>query len=73
MTKGKLLVHVVSKEGINIDPKREKSIQSLSLPTSKANAHSLFGKFNFLRQFKPDFAEKNRHIVDMMKGKTIFC
>jgi hypothetical protein len=35
MKKGKLLGHIVSTEGVSIDPSRVESIQTLSLPRSK--------------------------------------
>lgn len=72
VTKGRLLRHIVSKEGIKIDPEWIKSIQSLSLPSSKIVMHSFFGKVNFLQRFIPDSAEKTHHIDDMMKGKIAF-
>ena len=72
VTKGKLLGHVVSKEGTKIDIERVKAIQSLTLPTSKTGVHSFSGKVNFLRHFVPDFAEKTHHILDMMKGSPNF-
>ncbi|KAH9324684.1 hypothetical protein KI387_004862 [Taxus chinensis] len=72
VTEGKLLGHVVSKEGTKIDIERVKAIQSLTLPTSKTGVHSFFGKVNFLRCFVPDFAEKTRHILNMMKGSPTF-
>ena len=35
MKEGKLLGHIVSAEGVKIDPKRVEAIQKLSLPRSK--------------------------------------
>lgn len=46
--KGKLLGHIVSKEGIKIDVERVKAIHSLSLPASKTVVHSFFGKVKFM-------------------------
>lgn len=48
VTEGKLLGHIVSKEGIKIDAERVKAIHDLSMPTSKTVVHSFFGKANFL-------------------------
>lgn len=72
LMEGKLLGHIVSKEGIKIDTEKVQAIQSLSLPSNKTEVHSFFRKVNFLRRFVPDFAQKTRHIVDMMKGKDAF-
>ncbi|KAH9323815.1 hypothetical protein KI387_018454 [Taxus chinensis] len=52
VTEGKLLGHVVSKEGMKIDTERVKDIQSLTLPTNKTGVHSFFGKVNILRPFR---------------------
>ena len=69
---GKLLGNIVSKEGIQIDPKRLKAIQQLSLPMSKLGVRSFFGQINFIRRFVPDFSEIKKSIMDMMKGNTNF-
>ena len=72
VTEGKLLGHIVSQEGIKIDPDRVEAIQRLSLPINKTGVKSFFGQVNFLRRFVPDFAETTKHIVDMMKGNSNF-
>src|SRR5271156_6433836 len=48
VTEGKLLGHIVSQEGIRIDPKRVRDIQQLSLPVNKMRVKSFFGQVNFL-------------------------
>jgi len=72
VTEGKLLGHIVSREGTKIDSERVKSIQSLTFPASKTAVHSFFRKVNFLRRFILEFTEKTHHIVNMMKGKATF-
>ena len=72
VTEGKLLGHIVSQEGIKIDPDRVEAIQRLSLPINKTGVKSFFGQVNFLRRFVLDFAETTKHIVDMMKGNSNF-
>jgi hypothetical protein len=51
VTEGKLLGHVVSKEGVYIDPERIKAINDMNPPTSKKGVQSFFGKINFVRRF----------------------
>ena len=46
---GKLLGHLVSTDGIRIDPERVKSILKINLPRSKKDVQSFIGKINFLR------------------------
>jgi len=48
ITEGKLLGHIVSKEGIYIDSKRINAINDLNPPTSRKQVQSLFGKINFV-------------------------
>jgi hypothetical protein len=51
MKEGKLLGHIVSTEGVRIDPSRVEAIQSLSLPRSRKEIQSFLGKIDFLRRF----------------------
>jgi hypothetical protein len=48
VTQGKLLGHIVCKEGIYIDPKRIKEINEINPLTSKNGVQSFFGKINFV-------------------------
>lgn len=69
---GKLLGHIMTKEGNKINPERVKAIQILTLPIRKNGVHSFFRKVNFLRRFVPKFSDKTKDILRMMKGKTPF-
>jgi hypothetical protein len=69
MQEGKLLVHIVSKDGVRIDPKRVEAIQTKSLSRNKKEIHSFLGRINFLRRFMPNFAEIVKLITDMLKKK----
>eukprot|EP00253_Pinus_taeda_P036509 PITA_36509 len=67
LEEGKLLGHVVSAAGVQIDPERVKAIQALALPRSKKDIQSFLGKINFVRRFIPNFAELVKHITSMLK------
>jgi hypothetical protein len=56
VSEGKLLGHIVSKEGIYIDHERNKAINEPSPLTSKKGVQSFFGKINFVRRFAPNYA-----------------
>jgi hypothetical protein len=72
MQEGKLLGHIVSGEGVRIDPSRVEAIQSLSIPRSKKEVQSFLGKINFLRRFVPKFVEKVKLITTMLrKGNEV--
>ncbi len=67
LEEGKLLGHIVSAEGVKIDPARVQAIQTLSIPRSKRDIQSFLGKINFVRRFIPNFTELVKHITSMLK------
>jgi hypothetical protein len=72
MQEGKLLGHIISKEGINIDPNRVEAILNIGTPRSKKEVQSFLGKVNFLRRFIPNLAEIIKYITNMLrKGNEI--
>jgi hypothetical protein len=72
MKEGKLLGHIVSVEGVRIDPSRVEEIQTLSLPRSKKEVQAFLGKINFLRRFISNFVELVKHITTMLrKGNEV--
>jgi hypothetical protein len=72
MKEGKSLGHIVSSEGVRLDPSRVEAIQTLSLPRSKKEVQSFLGKINFLRRFVSNFAELVKHITTMLrKGNEV--
>jgi hypothetical protein len=54
---GKLLGHIISRDGIHIDPDCIKAISQLPLRHNKKAMQSFFGRINFVRKFTPDFIE----------------
>jgi ribonuclease HI len=67
MKEGKLLGHIVSAEGVKIDPSRVEAIQALSIPRSRKEVQSFLGKINFLRRFISNFAEVVKLITVMLR------
>jgi hypothetical protein len=67
MEEGKILGHIFSPEGINIDLERVKAIQQIDIPRNKNSIQSFIGKIIFLRRFIPNFAEIIKYIIDMLK------
>jgi hypothetical protein len=70
LEEGKLLGHMISKDGIKIDPSRIKAIQKLEHPRNIKELQSFIGKINFLRRFIPNLAELLRNITNMLKKDT---
>jgi hypothetical protein len=67
LKEGKLLGHIVSADGVKIDPKRVEAIKNLSLPRSKKDIQSFLGTINFVRRFMVNFAEFTKHITAMLR------
>jgi hypothetical protein len=72
MQEGKLLGHIVSRDGIKIDPKRVEAIDTINIPRNVKEIQSFLGKINFLRRFIPNFAEIVKLITDMLKKNNEF-
>jgi hypothetical protein len=64
---GKLLGHVVCKEGTYIYPERFKAINKLNPPSSKKGVRLFFGKINFVRRFVPDYASIVKPVNSFLK------
>ena len=67
MEEGKLLGHIISKDGIHIDPAHVQTIKQIDLPRNKKEIQSFNGKMNFLRRFVPNLAEHLREMTNMLK------
>jgi hypothetical protein len=70
MKEGKLLGHIVSKDGIKIDPKRVEAIDTINIPRNVKEIQSFLGKIFFLRRFNPNFPEIVKLITDMLKKNS---
>jgi hypothetical protein len=72
MQEGKFLGHIISKEGIKIDPNRVAAILKIDIPRRKKEVQSFLGRVNFLRRFIPNLAEIIKFITNMLrKGSEI--
>ena len=59
--------HIISKEGIRIDPERVSAILKVEEPRSKKEVQSFIGQVNFLRRFIPSFVEILMNITNMLR------
>jgi hypothetical protein len=64
---GQRLGHIVSKDGIKVDPKRIDAIETINIPIKKKKIQTFLGKIIFLRRFIPNFVEIVKLITDMSK------
>ena len=68
MLEGKLLGHIISTGGINIDLERVDSIHKIVILRNKKAIQYFLVKINFLRCFVPNFAKIIRPITNMLKN-----
>jgi hypothetical protein len=67
LEEGKLLGHIISKDGIKIDPSRIEAIQKLEHPRNLKELQSFIGRIKFLRRFIPNLEELLRNITNVLK------
>ena len=72
LEEGKLLGHIISEEGIKIDPKRIEGILEISHPRNIRELQYFIGKIIFLRRFIPNLAELLRNIINTLKRESGF-
>ena len=70
LKEGKLLGHIVSAEGVNIDPVQVEAIHKFSIPRSRRDIQSFLGKINFVRRFIPNFSELVKHITSILRKEA---
>jgi len=67
LEEGKLLGHIISKDGIRIDPERIQAILQIPYPRNIKELQAFLGKINFLRRFIPNLAKLIRLLSSMLK------
>jgi ribonuclease HI len=72
VTEGKLLGHIISKEGVKLDPERVEAISRVPLPPTKKALQSFLGQTNFVHRFIPNYAEIMKPIYKLLKKDVKF-
>jgi len=70
LEEGKLLGHIVSRDGVKIDPTRVQAVQKIPLPRSKKVIQKFLRKINFLKRFVSNYAEIVKEITNMLKKEN---
>ena len=70
LEEGKLLWHIISKDGFRIDPGRVEAIGHVAFPRSKKEVQLFISKVNFLRRFIINCAEKMTSITKMIRKRN---
>ena len=67
LEEGKILGHIISKEGIRIDPIRIEAILQIPHPRNVKELQAFLRNISFLRRFIPNLAELIRFLNNMLK------
>ena len=59
--KVQFLGHIVSKDGLEVDPSKIEAVQKFPVPRSQIEVKSFLGLASYYRRFVPKFAEIARH------------
>ncbi|KAJ3655671.1 hypothetical protein Zmor_014792 [Zophobas morio] len=68
----KYLGHLFSKDGMQPDPDRIKSIIQLKEPKNKKDLQKVLGMFNYFRNFLPNLSEITDPLRNLLKNNVIF-
>ncbi|GJP42069.1 hypothetical protein CLOM_g1661 [Closterium sp. NIES-68] len=66
------LGHVISTEGIRIDPKKLQAIQEWKPPTNLQQLQYFLGFVNYVRRFIPNMAGLTRPLTDLLQKGTFY-
>jgi hypothetical protein len=64
------LGHVISPEGIIVDPSKVRDVLNWKLPTSVHQVHSFLGLAGYYRRFIPNFSKIAKTITELLKKET---
>jgi hypothetical protein len=72
VTEGKLLGHIITKDGVKLDPERVEAIGKVPLSISNKALQSFLGQANFVHRFTPNYAEIMKPIYKLPKKDVKF-
>jgi hypothetical protein len=66
------LGHVISDQGVAVDPRKTKAIDEMELPADPKCLKSVLGLFSYYRKYVKDYARKVEPLQNMIKKDAIF-
>jgi hypothetical protein len=67
-----VLGHVLSAEGVVVDPSKVKDILDWKPPTTVHEVHSFLGMVGYYHRFIPDFSGISKSITGLLKNQAKF-
>ena len=68
--KVRFLGHLVSKDGLEVDPSKQEAVQKIPVPRSQTDVESFLGLNSYYRRFVPKFAETARPLHKVSETST---
>ena len=68
----KLLGHIISEDGVKVDPERIDTIKKVAIPKNVKSVPSFNGQINFIRRFIPNLAELMKPMQKFLKKDAKF-
>ena len=66
------MAHVISSEGLGVDPDKLKSIIEMPPPTDKHGVQRILGMVNYVQKFAPNLADLAKPLRDLVKNDNEF-
>ncbi|XP_048745965.2 uncharacterized protein K02A2.6-like [Ostrea edulis] len=66
------LGHIISSDGLKVDPLKIKAITEMPRPKCKADIQRLLGMVNFVQKFAPNLSEITAPLRDLLKAESEF-
>ncbi|CAI7883456.1 unnamed protein product [Closterium sp. NIES-54] len=67
------LGHVISEDGVEIDPKKLDTVKAWHPSTNITELQSILGFVNFVRRFVPDMARLAAPLTDLLRKGNLLC
>lgn len=68
----KFLGHIISGEGISLNPSRTQAIQALNPPKNKKELQTMLGFINYVRNYIPNLSDISTPIRELLKKSVVF-